>query len=115
MTNLTFEIEKDFQFEAAHYFGHADANDLFKKVHVERLSDKIRDHVMAAPALFADDTTIKLLASRHFHPPPPSNAAIRITHFVTHLRTLSSSRPNSRTCHLPRQIHIHPHLESLRP
>jgi len=30
---LTFEIEKDFQFEAAHYFGHADANDLFKKVH----------------------------------------------------------------------------------
>ena len=33
MANLTFEIEKDFQFEAAHYFGHADANDLFKKVH----------------------------------------------------------------------------------
>lgn len=31
--NLTFEIEKDFQFEAAHYFGHADANDLFKKIH----------------------------------------------------------------------------------
>ena len=31
--DLTFEIEKDFQFEAAHYFGHADANDLFKKVH----------------------------------------------------------------------------------
>lgn len=29
----TFEIEKDFQFEAAHYFGHADANDLFKNVH----------------------------------------------------------------------------------
>lgn len=29
---------------------------------LERLSDKIRDHVMAAPALFADDTTIKLLA-----------------------------------------------------
>ena len=28
-----FEIEKDFQFEAAHYFGHADTNDLFKKVH----------------------------------------------------------------------------------
>ena len=27
-----------------------------------RLSDKIRDHVMASPALFADDTTIKLLA-----------------------------------------------------
>ena len=32
-SNLTFEIEKDFQFEAAHYFGHADANDLFKKIH----------------------------------------------------------------------------------
>ncbi len=32
MTSI-FEIEKDFQFEAAHYFGHADANDLFKKVH----------------------------------------------------------------------------------
>lgn len=30
---MFFEIEKDFQFEAAHYFGHADANDLFKKVH----------------------------------------------------------------------------------
>ena len=30
---MPFEIEKDFQFEAAHYFGHADANDLFKKVH----------------------------------------------------------------------------------
>ena len=29
----TFEIEKDFQFEAAHYFGHAGANDLFKNIH----------------------------------------------------------------------------------
>lgn len=29
---------------------------------LERLSDKIRDHVMASPSLFADDTTIKLLA-----------------------------------------------------
>jgi len=29
---------------------------------LERLSDKLRDHVMASPALFADDTTIKLLA-----------------------------------------------------
>eukprot|EP00919_Chromeraceae_sp_WS-2016_P031431 GHVR01074318.1.p1 GENE.GHVR01074318.1~~GHVR01074318.1.p1 ORF type:complete len:460 (+),score=38.45 GHVR01074318.1:398-1777(+) len=29
---------------------------------LERLSDKIKDHVMAAPALFADDTTIKALA-----------------------------------------------------
>jgi len=32
-SELIFEIEKDFQFEAAHYFGHADANDLFKKIH----------------------------------------------------------------------------------
>ena len=32
---------------------------------LERLSDKIRDHVMAGPALFADDTTIKLLAPGH--------------------------------------------------
>lgn len=31
--SFLYEIEKDFQFEAAHYFGHADANDLFKKVH----------------------------------------------------------------------------------
>ncbi|WP_298912176.1 6-carboxytetrahydropterin synthase [uncultured Algimonas sp.] len=30
---MQVEIEKDFQFEAAHYFGHADANDLFKKIH----------------------------------------------------------------------------------
>jgi len=30
---MRFEIEKDFQFEAAHYFGHADANDVFKKIH----------------------------------------------------------------------------------
>ena len=29
---------------------------------LERLSDKLRDHVMDAPTLFADDTTIKLLA-----------------------------------------------------
>ena len=28
-----FEVEKDFQFEAAHYFDHADANDLFKTIH----------------------------------------------------------------------------------
>ena len=33
VADLTFEIEKDLQFEAAHYFGHADANDLIKKVH----------------------------------------------------------------------------------
>ncbi|GLQ20145.1 6-pyruvoyl tetrahydropterin synthase family protein [Algimonas porphyrae] len=30
---MLFEIEKDFQFEAAHYFVHDDANDLFKRVH----------------------------------------------------------------------------------
>ena len=30
---MLIEIEKDFQFEAAHYFEHADANDLFKQVH----------------------------------------------------------------------------------
>jgi len=30
---VLFEIEKDFQFEAAHYFGHNDANDLFKQLH----------------------------------------------------------------------------------
>ena len=30
---MRFEIEKDFQFEAAHDFGHADANDVFRKVH----------------------------------------------------------------------------------
>jgi 6-pyruvoyltetrahydropterin/6-carboxytetrahydropterin synthase len=30
---FTYEIEKDFKFEAAHYFGHKDANDLFKKIH----------------------------------------------------------------------------------
>ena len=29
---------------------------------LERLSDKLRDHVTAGPALFADDTTIKMLA-----------------------------------------------------
>jgi len=31
--DLLFEIEKDFQFEAAHYFDHNDAHDLFKKIH----------------------------------------------------------------------------------
>lgn len=29
---------------------------------LERLSDKLRDHVLSSPSLFADDTTIKLLA-----------------------------------------------------
>ena len=42
MTNLTFEIEKDFQFEAAHYFGHDDANDLFKKVHGHSFAGTVR-------------------------------------------------------------------------
>jgi len=41
-TNLTFEIEKDFQFEAAHYFGHADANDLFKKIHGHSFKGTVR-------------------------------------------------------------------------
>ncbi len=40
--NLTFEIEKDFQFEAAHYFGHADANDLFKKIHGHSFKGMVR-------------------------------------------------------------------------
>ena len=42
MANLTFEIEKDFQFEAAHYFGHADANDRFKKVHGHSFAGTVR-------------------------------------------------------------------------
>ena len=42
MTNLTFEIEKDFQFEAAHYFGHSDANDLFKKIHGHSFAGTVR-------------------------------------------------------------------------
>ena len=41
-TDLTFEIEKDFQFEAAHYFGHADANDLFKKIHGHSFKGTVR-------------------------------------------------------------------------
>jgi len=41
-TTLTFEIEKDFQFEAAHYFGHADANDLFKSVHGHSFKGMVR-------------------------------------------------------------------------
>lgn len=32
-TPAVFEIEKDFQFEAAHYFAHDDANDAFKQIH----------------------------------------------------------------------------------
>ena len=39
---LTFEIEKDFKFEAAHYFGHEGANDLFKKIHGHSFSGMVR-------------------------------------------------------------------------
>ncbi len=39
---LTFEIEKDFKFEAAHYFGHKGANDLFKKIHGHSFSGMVR-------------------------------------------------------------------------
>ncbi len=35
------EIEKDFQFEAAHYFGHRDANDLFKHIHGHSFYGKV--------------------------------------------------------------------------
>jgi len=35
------EIEKDFQFEAAHYFGHPDANDLFKHIHGHSFQGKV--------------------------------------------------------------------------
>lgn len=38
---MILEIEKDFQFEAAHYFGHADANDLFKKIHGHSFKGKV--------------------------------------------------------------------------
>ena len=31
--DLNFELEKDFKFEASHYFEHADANEVFKKIH----------------------------------------------------------------------------------
>jgi len=39
---VIFEIEKDFQFEAAHYFEHPDANDLFKKVHGHSFKGTVR-------------------------------------------------------------------------
>ncbi len=39
---LTFEIEKDFQFEAAHFFEHEDANDLFKKLHGHSFAGTVR-------------------------------------------------------------------------
>ena len=38
---MILEIEKDFQFEAAHYFGHADANDLFKQLHGHSFKGKV--------------------------------------------------------------------------
>lgn len=40
-TDLTIEIEKDFQFEAAHYFDHPDAHDLFKKTHGHSFSGTV--------------------------------------------------------------------------
>jgi len=39
--NAYLEIEKDFQFEAAHYFGHPDANDLFKYIHGHSFQGKV--------------------------------------------------------------------------
>jgi len=48
------EIEKDFQFEAAHYFEHADANDLFKhKEVVAPLDHSMLNDIegLSAPAL----------------------------------------------------------------
>lgn len=39
---LLCEIEKDFQFEASHFFGHADANDLFKKIHGHSFKGTVR-------------------------------------------------------------------------
>ena len=38
---MLIEIEKDFQFEAAHYFGHDDANDLFKQIHGHSFKGKV--------------------------------------------------------------------------
>lgn len=40
--SFIFEIEKDFQFEAAHYFEHKDANDLFKKLHGHSFAGTVR-------------------------------------------------------------------------
>ncbi len=39
---LTFEIEKDFKFEASHYFEHDDANDVFKKIHGHSFAGSVR-------------------------------------------------------------------------
>lgn len=41
-SNLTLEIEKDFQFEAAHFFEHQDANELFKKIHGHSFKGTVR-------------------------------------------------------------------------
>jgi len=37
-----FEIEKDFKFEAAHFFEHENANDLFKKMHGHSFAGTVR-------------------------------------------------------------------------
>jgi len=39
---MIIEIEKDFQFEAAHYFEHADANDAFKNIHGHSFKGTVR-------------------------------------------------------------------------
>ena len=38
---MQFEIEKDFTFEAAHYFDHDDANDVFKRVHGHSFAGRV--------------------------------------------------------------------------
>lgn len=38
---MLFEIEKDFSFEAAHYFEHADANDVFKNIHGHSFAGRV--------------------------------------------------------------------------
>ena len=39
---MIFEIEKDFQFEAAHYFEHDDAHEDFKKLHGHSFAGTVR-------------------------------------------------------------------------
>jgi len=39
---MLIEIEKDFQFEAAHYFEHNDANDVFKNIHGHSFTGTVR-------------------------------------------------------------------------
>ena len=39
---MIIEIEEDFQFEAAHHFGHDDANDLFKQIHGHSFQGTVR-------------------------------------------------------------------------